>query len=632
MIKEIVQFTKALPEETFSKNLQLKEGLYMFLKNINGQLEINEEKTLLVKKNSERNWLFDEYLLRYSYSKMISRKTMNAREKIFIDIGSPFAISISGKGLKPNSTENEEERRKKQESAIEAYFKAISGYIDFEREGLNKQEAWSVQFKDFVENQMMDYFKSNGSLEKVKNNWEYTLNVQGKGKKIGNPFVFYFFMEEPEIDDYNLFYNRYLSQKVFLNDLKEGEIYGISNDLNIGNADSKIFLRHKTACFELNHKVDGNEATAIYKFFQLKKANKILPNPCPIFVDKDEINKDVVRIHKDGEPYKYAELLKYIFTNHSLEKLQNYYLIFFDSRKDKSQVVDIDFIPVYEYSLKIELENIFELVDKGKELLPSMLISNRFQLEQLLSDKIFYQISKNSGFSRGIIKEHYFSDKVEPPKGWFISEVVKGLTYQYRKAIYDYIYKSRQQSITCAMFDRIMSISILEDIRIDEFNNGRHTRGYAIKEKLNIWFSLYIHFSQNQNRENMATNVKKHKEMIRQIIEGSFDELEFNEQEFAFTAGQVLYYILDKSKSGDKSFNRLEPFLQKTNYSDLLDAIVRIFDMYKHENFSNNFKRPYAWVLDFDYKEKSIMPLKKLMPNFLAGFFADNQLYSDSKK
>ena len=62
-----------------------------------------------------------------------------------------------------------------------------------------------------------------------------------------------------------------------------------------------------------------------------------------------------------------------------------------------------------------------------------------------------------------------------------------------------------------------------------------------------------------------------------------------------------------------------------------LEAIVRAFDMYKHENFSNNFKRPYSWILDFNYREKSITPFKKLMPNILAGFFADNQLFSNTK-
>ena len=103
MIHEISNFVKYLEDkspEVFSENLFLKEGLYVFLEKDGNELVIKEDNILKVDKNTEKTTLYNQFLELYSNSKMITNKSMNAREKIFIDIGSPFGISISGKGVK----------------------------------------------------------------------------------------------------------------------------------------------------------------------------------------------------------------------------------------------------------------------------------------------------------------------------------------------------------------------------------------------------------------------------------------------------------------------------------------------------------------------------------------------------
>ena len=42
-----------------------------------------------------------------------------------------------------------------------------------------------------------------------------------------------------------------------------------------------------------------------------------------------------------------------------------------------------------------------------------------------------------------------------------------------------------------------------------------------------------------------------------------------NDEQYAFAAGQVIYYLLHKSKTADKSYKRLEPFLQQVHASGL---------------------------------------------------------------
>ena len=95
------------------------------------------------------------------------------------------------------------------------------------------------------------------------------------------------------------------------------------------------------------------------------------------------------------------------------------------------------------------------------------------------------------------------------------------------------------------------------------------------------------------------------------------------DEQFAFAAGQVIYYVQSKSKSEDRSYARLEPFLQQTDVKQFQQAIVKLFDRYKHEPYSARFREPMANVISYTPKH----PLKSLMPLMLAGFFSKNVLF-----
>ena len=47
------------------------------------------------------------------------------------------------------------------------------------------------------------------------------------------------------------------------------------------------------------------------------------------------------------------------------------------------------------------------------------------------------------------------------------------------------------------MFDDIMYQSVLSNIKLDTFENKRFEWNNSIKKKINIWFSLYKMFNQN---------------------------------------------------------------------------------------------------------------------------------------
>ena len=192
---------------------------------------------------------------------------------------------------------------------------------------------------------------------------------------------------------------------------------------------------------------------------------------------------------------------------------------------------------------------------------------------------------------------------------------------KYRKSIYDYVFKSRRQAITKTMFDDIMLKGILDDIRLDD--NG--SNDYLIKAKLNIWFSLFEYFDYTQFNKflNKKSMVNKTEELMNRILTIASNENEHlkNDDEFAFAAGQVINYLLNKSEAGNRTHALLEPFLQKTDAALLKREIARCFDMYKHAiKFyarKYEFDKIMSEVMGYEPDE---MNIKNLLPSTLRIF------------
>ena len=160
MIHEIVQFIEYLENsnsEIFFENLKLKEGSYFFLEKENGELVIKDENILKIGKDTDNNTpLYTNFLERYTNSEMLNpMKSFNSGPKIFISVGTPFGISISGKGMKNG--------RKKLLDAVNAYFKAATKYVD---ETSQKQMNWYREMKSFAKTKMFEFLESKEEYKK----------------------------------------------------------------------------------------------------------------------------------------------------------------------------------------------------------------------------------------------------------------------------------------------------------------------------------------------------------------------------------------------------------------------------------------------------------------------------------
>jgi CRISPR-associated protein Csh1 len=611
MIHEITQFIDYLEEkspEIFSESLVLREGLYVFLEkeDEDDELVIKEENILKVDKETERTSLYDEFLALTTNTEMLNAmKSFNSGPKIYIAIGSPFGISISGLGL--------EKEINKRLDAASAYFKAAAKYVDEE----NAQHIrWMDELKLFVNTKMFEFIE----------------NTEG-AKNLKKTDVIHFFLKEPNLKDYQEIQSRFLSEKLFNKDKfniksDNGEIFGISDNLS-GFNDSKEFLKHQTAPLDLNFRVNGLDAMKLYKFFRLQQKNKILPNPMPLFVDEKELTEKAVKFYKNDKKAGHKEIIEHLLKNREKD-LHDYYLIYFKyiPKDKKERIVDLDFVPAFKHKFDKEMR-ITTIFNTSKSKIFHDKIETVFDFEKMLNDKLFLQYPKNSTLGYGILRENYFSDKIKPYKGYTISEVTINLLYKYRRAIYDFVYKSKHQIIIFIMFNEIMRELVLDDLRHDKFEEKfkTHSKEKEIKEKLNIWFSLYNYFEHPKKTENMVNKTEMLFERLRTIAKPKNTNERINtNDEFAFAAGQLIRTILNKSESGERTHALLEPFLQKTQDDKFKLAIARAFENYKHafkfyrgDDTRYEFDKIMSEVMGFETKEN----MKNLLPIILAGYFSE---------
>jgi len=381
------------------------------------------------------------------------------------------------------------------------------------------------------------------------------------------------YLKNISISDYENAHDNYLKRNLFnKNDYNsDAEIskatYGLSNFFNGLNI-KKPFLEHKTGSMfkGLSSRIQAKHAVFLNNFDILLK-RKVFPQPMPIFIDKNEFanSEEILSIFKEDRALTYSQILKKIFNKNDNRILQNYYLLYFNY---KYELEDFDFVSKFRYSLKTD--------DKYPEI------------------KNIFELKKNNEI-------------------------------KYRKAFYDYIYKSMTQAINSYMWDDIMWNSIIGDLRYDKMTDkGYHSKEYSIKDKLNIWFSLYNYFDGNTRRKEMGSKIPQLLDKMKEVANNENVHFDTTE-EFAFGAGQVIYYLFNQSKASERTHALLEPFIQKVKVEQLQNSIAQTVNTYKHElSFGQGrFERLMAEVLGF-YTNENLKNYQRLL---LAGYFAVPVIY-----
>lgn len=607
MIKEICQFVETLEEqvpELFEEGAKLKEGIYIaldigledgkyVLKNVDEVGNILTEDVGLYTKRSEPSPFFEKSRLVMKASEPTApTKIFNPNKKIFNLTCSPYAIGFKKEIIEKNLSKIGEKG-----IAIELmqqYLKKAEMYVV---EGQSK--IWFEAFKNYLSNNIWNLLKKIGY------------------KELKDAHVIVFYLKEPSLEEFKIPYQKYLGENVFnkadYNATFQDIVFGISDSLSTFN-DKKRFLQHQTASFRYNYRIHGEDAQSILKFYQLSKKMQ-LPNPLPIFVDKNEatLNADVVKLFNNERVVGYSEIIRSLL-NLRRSNLQNFYLLFIQ----KGQIIDLDFVPVFKYTLKDTTDEDFEI----KELFNQEIVTYFKSRENNVFDFQFQIV--NPIFNNQLVREgssmmSFFGDlKINPKYG--LTDTIYNLLYKYRKAWYDFIYKSKQHEITTIMVDEMLRHSIFDDLRHDE----ELKKTTQIRKKLSIWFGLQPLFDINLKNNSMANKTVELQTKLRQIAQTESLHIE-TDDEFAFAAGQVIWKLLIQSESANRTHALLEPFLQKTESTLFKQAIANTFNMYKYKFalYPNKyeFDKLFSEVMGYIPTNNT---MKEHLPMILAGYFSES--------
>jgi len=607
MIKELVQFVNDVPDLVKERAVEPKVGLHILVSfDEEGNGQVVESERYLGKKHGETSQFLKDCAAKQETAWMIDSNKCLSKSKD-IHSASPYCFGIKreswiggeffevNKQGKPKPTLNER---------IDDYFAQCCS-PKFKLSDIQIQLA--NQLKYFVKN----------VLEKVLDD----LNIQEELAQ-GDYIIVYNKVDQSDI---TLFHDAYTSGGLFntsdYNTNIKGEVFGTSNFYNGFNS-KKPFLMHQTASFDITSRISAADAKALSEF-QIYAGKKLFPNPTPIFIDKRELTNKAVNFYHRSEDKKptHREVVQELMKD--TENLSNYYLLYFQG----GAILDFDYVAKFQYLLSENtdvdgnpvtwnIENVTELNSKDKMTQPTIQLKSVFDFERVVVRELFNNALVKVDNKKGTISMRYYED-IDPK---YYRAVYYTMILKYRKPIYDFIYKSMRSGIGRQQFEDICMTGILDDLRNHESN-----KEYAIKTKLNIYFSLFQYFDKLNKEQIMPSKIDAHKEAIALVVDGP-DAHFTSDEVYAFGTGQLIYYLLNQSESGDRTHAVLEPFLQKTNHEHFNDAIAAILMKYKHA-ISFDFKRfnkLASEVLAYEPESR----LQQLRPFLLAGYFCPNVLYT----
>lgn len=639
MIKELVQFTASLGEEFKNLGTLPKEGLHICIKTVteqSGQNNIdmeNFEYELYFKKQKEEISDFLNYckLLLQNAWCIDTNKCFDLPTKA-IHTCSPYAVAFKREHLEGGTKYKDNIGKKKQiYERFDEYFNKAFGLLTNKADNekiinfkhffihnsfsaiLQKIEKKHSLKREQLEQQLISVkgqikaSKNTSTKEEIKNVVNDIEQQLLKVRRLEESDYIIFYLDVP-FTEYQQAHKKYLDDKLFNTALyntkpnAEGVIFGTSNFMNGFNSNMP-FLMHQTATFDISGRISNIEARLLYELINIFP-NKTLPNPLPIFIYQEELQKKAIAIFRESENrFGYKEIIQALLQKDS-DEISNYYLLFWQNTIEGIVFRDFDFVSRFDYKLPspVAIQNLFEIKEKGgNENKHYPLINTTFDIEEQIFKKLIQNKYLRLDYFGELKKEDY--EELD-------------LTYfsycKYRKAVYDYVYKSQRNTIDGKVFYEMIFNSILDDVK--------NSYEYGIRNKLNIWYSLYQYFN-SQQKISMANKLKEYQDFVAAIISEE-PITEITDEKFAFAAGQVIEYIQSNSESNDNSYNFLEPYLQQAKCDEFKRAIANNLGRYKHKIFTNKFEKVAAFVLTHE----TSVNLKNLLPQVLSGVFAKNQL------
>lgn len=403
------------------------------------------------------------------------------------------------------------------------------------------------------------------------------------------PDVFY-----SQENNYKIWHDKYLQKKIFkeqLDKYPQGDCCAC-NEKNISiyipnafhNLDQgKPFLKHHDRFVDYNIEVCETCSLDIYKF-QEYFLNKLKVTLFPLFINITD-SENVINLFKKEDKLSkkgFKEIIQEVYKNSSNEEL-DFYLIIYNRGES---ILAFDYITGFKYK---------------------MYGLNLFAIENLINRYFFvYQLERN-----------YFTEEVDAD-----SHQMNILIYKYRQQLFDYFYRAKYAGLSQIILADIYFDSLRVRLRefFDKKKDNKNTY-YHLRDMCDVYFDLDSIFSKKETKMKTVERIKK-EEKIK------------DKESFAYYTGQIAYYLLNQSKSSEKTHAMVEPFINMNNFGLLAERIEGLFKSYKHaiplnvKIFNEMFSEMWGFLYD-NREEKFTKDLKTL---FYAGYFNSNENVFYAKK
>lgn len=652
MIREIINLTRDLLEDIPDIrlwNAKPDKGLHVFVdidedgRWINTELKEGVDYTYYDGENEEIK-LWDD-CIRYqeatTYITMNKVKKFDSKQKIHSC--SPFAIAynfnfneadkkVLGIPVLKKADKPSEEDIQKNEALIrnKRYEVICERLSDYKKNsiavyGMNFKEASDNLFPEpsyKYKNQINGFFRA---FPKVSS----AINTIKEYRLLKAKDYLHIYLRSVPLEELEKQYRHYVEQEIFSGDVLSDKTHGTVDFFTSYNQ-KKLFIRHQTGyqIGGVSQRVSTEDAMILYEFMKLLR-RKCFPNPLPIVIDKKEINRTIIKLYNEsGEKLSTRQILTQLFQKKNIKYLSDFFL--FNLRNTMSGYVinDFDFVSLFRFEL-VPAIHIFNLMEAGYYVNDKMKKDPDIQIQTIFD---FEKIAVRTIFNNSLVRikddtyvTHYFDDL--DPKYVLGGNMMVDLICKYRKCIYEFIYKSKTGGITRNMIDDMLLTSIITNIRNDKIK-GRTEWNNKIKTKLNLWFSLYDFFSNNKGNA-MTSRIKELKTKLNEVSLGEAD-LE-TQEEFAFAAGQLISYLIDRSAASNKTYALLEPYLQKSKISMLQTSLSQSIATYKHDIrvvHKGRFENIAAQALTFSPDGE----MKPLLRYLLAGCFSPCVIYEKKEQ
>lgn len=432
---------------------------------------------------------------------------------------------------------------------------------------------------DFLD--LIDFLRSSEGLIKIKDILERDEN------KI-KPDT-YIFIDAPGID-YKEVYKKYLEHTIFLKREKDFIKKGIcpicgKKDVEVGVPDTfnnantkKPFIKHINTPFFFNVRICVECAIYLFRFKDnFMKRFKI--NPFPVFID-ETLRKAEAKLFKEtGEKLTFREIMRGLKQKNMFkgDLVNDFYLfIQLGSGKNSDDNIWIDYVPSYYMGNPSEGKDIFDIED---------IINNNF-----FDNKLKY---------------NYFN-----PRSKGLSQELGYRIHRYGEIIFNLVYRGDKVEFTDNVLFSLYLDTVKEKLRSGE--NFIRVEN-KLKEITDSYFYLEKYFFKGGKRVNIEDKSA--------CLNISSDE------NFAYLAGQIVYYILSQSKSSGRTHSLIEPFINLKDWDIFKQRIIEIFEKYKHSiSFDyREFNKCLSSVLQYSPKEREFSKLKVY---FIAGYLDSNIFYN----